>query len=209
MYIPPSFLETDVGKLHDFMEQHSFATLISTQAGEPFASHLPLLIDRYSGPCGSLIGHMARANPQWRSAAGQRILAIFHGPHAYISPGWMETQNVVPTWNYVAVHAYGVLRLIEDRDRLLQIVTRTVDHYESSRERPWSLESPDPSFIEKLLAAIVGFEIVVDQLDGKWKLNQNHLVERRERIIQGLRETDRMDELQIAELMERPDPRND
>ncbi|MEI8381724.1 MAG: FMN-binding negative transcriptional regulator [Planctomycetota bacterium] len=205
MYIPPSFLETDVEKLHDFMEQHSFATLISTQADEPFASHLPLLINRDSGPCGSLIGHMARANSQWQSAAGQQILAIFHGPHAYISPGWMETQNVVPTWNYVAVHAYGVLRLIEDHDQLRQIVTRTVDHYESSRERPWSLESPDTSFIEKLLGAIVGFEIVVDQLEGKWKLNQNHPVERREQIIQGLRDTGMTDELQIADLMDLAD----
>ena len=204
MYIPPSFLETDVGKLHDFMEQHSFATLISTIDGEPFASHLPLLIDRDLGPSGCLVGHMARANPQWRSAAGQRILAIFHGPHAYISPGWMETQNVVPTWNYVAVHAYGTLRLIEDHNRLLQIVTRTVEHYESSRDRPWSLESPDPAFIEKLLATIVGFEIVVDRLEGKWKLNQNHPVERRERIIQGLRDTGAADELRIAELMEPP-----
>ena len=206
MYIPPSFLETDVGKLHDFIEHHSFATLITNQDGEPFASHLPLLLDRNSGHSGRLIGHMARANSQWKSAADQMSLAIFHGPHAYISPGWMDSQNVVPTWNYVAVHAYGTLRLIEERDELLKIVSQTVERYESRREQPWSIESPDPSFIDKLLGAIVGFEIVVDRLEGKWKLNQNHPDERRAKIVQRLRETNRPDEAQIADLMEQAKP---
>ena len=201
MYVPPSFLETNQTILHDFIEQHSFATLISSHESEPVASHLPLLLDREAGPQGRLIGHMARANSQWQMAANQRVLAIFHGPHAYISPGWMEAQNVVPTWNYVSVHAYGTLRLIEDRGHLRDILQRTVDQYESMREQPWSMASPGADFIEKLLGAIVGFEIDIDRLEGKWKLNQNHPPERRGKIQRGLRETGRHDELQIAELM--------
>ncbi len=201
MYIPPSFLESDPTKLHDFMEQHSFATLISSREGEPVASHLPLLLDREAGPHGRLIGHMARANSHWQSAGNQRVLAIYHGPHAYVSPGWVEAQDVVPTWNYVTVHAYGTLRLIEDRDRLRGILQRTVSRYESNRAQPWSMASPDTEFIEKLLAAIVGFEIDVDRLEGKWKLNQNHPLERREQIMRGLLDTGRHDESQIADLM--------
>lgn len=202
MYIRPSFLETDATRLHDFMEQHSFATLISSHDGEPVASHLPLLLDRDAGPHGRLIGHMARANSHWQTAGNQRALAIYHGPHAYVSPGWIEAQNVVPTWNYVTVHAYGMLRLIEDRDRLRDILQRTVSRYEANPEQPWSMASPNADFIEKLLAAIVGFEIDVDRLEGKWKLNQNHPLERREQIISGLRETGRHDELQIAAMMQ-------
>ena len=202
MYVPPSFLETDPTKLHDFMEQHSFATLISSHDGEPVASHLPLLLDRQAGPHGRLIGHMARANSHWQTAGNQRALAIYHGPHAYVSPGWIEAQNVVPTWNYATVHAYGTLRLIEDRDRLRGILQRTVSWYESNREQPWSMASPDADFIERLLAAIVGFDIDVDRLEGKWKLNQNHPLERREQIMRGLRETGRRDELEIAKLMD-------
>ncbi|MFM9962214.1 MAG: FMN-binding negative transcriptional regulator, partial [Planctomycetaceae bacterium] len=133
MYIPPSFLETDRTKLHEFMEQHSFATLISSHEDEPVASHLPLLLDRDAGPHGRLMGHMARANSHWQTAGNQRALAIYHGPHAYVSPGWIAAQNVVPTWNYVTVHAYGTLRLIEDRDRLREILQRTVSRYESNR----------------------------------------------------------------------------
>jgi transcriptional regulator len=202
MYIPASFQETDINKLHDFIEQHSFATLISQHESEPIASHLPLLLDRKSSSNGRLIGHMARANPQWQSAAGQHVLVIFHGPHAYISPTWYEAQNVVPTWNYIAVHAYGLFRLIEDQDRLLEIVSQTVRQYESPRPQPWSMDSPDSEFIDKLLSAIVGFEIDIERLEGKWKLNQNHPPERREKVICGLRETARHDEMQIADWMD-------
>lgn len=201
MYIPPSFLETNPATLFEFMERHSFATVVSQVEGDPIASHLPLLIDRSIEPHGRLIGHMARANSHWQSAANRRVLVLFQGPHAYVSPGWIDATNVVPTWNYVAVHAYGTLRLIEDRDRLSDIVQRTVCRYESNRSQPWSVSVPDADFLERLLAAIVGFEIDVERIEGKWKLNQNHPPERRDQIIQGLRQTGRHDELEIAELM--------
>jgi transcriptional regulator len=203
MYIPAGFLVEDPAQLQEFMRRYSFATLVSQHDGAPFATHLPMLLEQESAPPERLIGHVARANPQWRSADGQRVLVIFQGPHAYVSPGWMEARNVVPTWNYVAVHAYGTLRLIEDPERLLQIVRRTVDVYESGRPEPWSVDQPDAEFISNLLTAIVGLEIDIDRLEGKWKLNQNHPPERRGRIMEGLQQTGRHEELQIAELMAR------
>lgn len=201
MYIPASFVESDTTTLHDFIDGHGFATLVSHQEGEPFASHLPLLLDRKAGPKGMLVGHMARANPQWQQADGQPVLAIFHGPHAYISPSWYEDQNVVPTWNYVAVHAVGTLRVVENRDRLREIVRKTVEFYEGPRAEPWSVEGPDPEFLDRLLQAIVGFEIPIDRLEGKWKLSQNHSAERQEKVIRQLRDSGGADETRIAELM--------
>jgi transcriptional regulator len=183
------------------MEHHSFATLISCCANEPLASHLPLLLDRSAGANGRLIGHMARPNAQGESAAGQRVLAIFHGPHAYISPSWYEAQNVVPTWNYVSVHAYGVLRLVDDHERLLEMLQRTVELYESTMPQPWSMQSPEADFLEKLLGGIVGFEIDIERLEGKWKLNQNHPAERREKVVRGLLSLGNHDAQQIATLM--------
>lgn len=202
MYIPPSFAVTDPAQLHDFIKQHSFATLISQVGNEPLASHLPLLLDCEAKPYGRLIGHFARANTHWQAAAGQRVLAVFHGPHAYVSPGWIKSQNVVPTWNYVAVHAYGTLLPFENRDRMRDIVRRTVETYEANQATPWSMDQPEAEFIDKLLAAIVGFEIDIDRLEGKWKLNQNHPAERREQILQGLLATNRHGETQIAYLMQ-------
>lgn len=201
MYIPASFAETRPEVLHDFMAAHSFATLISQHHGELFASHLPLLLDRGGPPPGRLVGHMARANPQWQSAAGQRVMIVFHGPHAYISPRWYESQNTVPTWNYVAVHAWGTLTLIEEAARLRNLLVQTVSVYEASRPEAWAMEEPEPGFVDKLLSAIVGFEIDLDRIEGKWKLNQNHPPERREKVIRQLRDTRGFEEQRIAELM--------
>src|SRR5262245_35101125 len=140
MYVPAHFAEPDLIKLHEAIECYSFATLVSQSGGEPFASHLPLLLDRDRGSCGMLIGHMARANPQWQDAAGQRVLAVFSGPHAYISPTWYEAEKVVPTWNYVAVHAYGRLELIEDGGEAEGVLRRTIGTYEASQRSPWQLD---------------------------------------------------------------------
>jgi transcriptional regulator len=184
MYIPSAFAESDQPKLHDFIESHSFGLLVS-QGEEPSASHLPFLLDRQSGPRGRLIGHMARANPQWQQASGNSVLVVFSGPHAYISPSWYEAENVVPTWNYVAIHVYGTLRLIEDRGALMQVVRDTVDRYEQAMPQSWTFDG-SADFLDRLVQMIVGFHIEIDRIEGKWKLSQNHTPERRERVIGGL-----------------------
>lgn len=187
MYIPAAFAEYELATLHDVMEQNSFALLVSQHQGQPFASHLPLLVDRQAGPHGTLIGHMARANPQWQSAAGQEVLAVFSGPHAYISPTWYEIDDVVPTWNYVAVHAYGPLALVDEPGAVRDIVQQFVHTYERSKPTPWELKASN-NYVDRMLSQIVGFRIPIARLEGKRKLNQNHPAERRLKVVRALRE---------------------
>jgi transcriptional regulator len=202
MYVPAAFRQSDLATLHAFMERHSFALLCSTgEDGTPFASHLPLLLDREAAPPGVLVGHMARANPQWKHADGRVVLAVFSGPHAYVSPSWYQTEQVVPTWNYVAVHATGTFRAIHDRDALLQIVRDTVAVYEGARPQPWQLGEAD-EYLERMLRGIVGFRIEIDRLEGKWKLSQNRPAEQRERVRHALRDQGGVDAEAIADLME-------
>ena len=200
MYVPAHFAENDPAALHDAMERYSFATLISQAVGEPFASHLPLLLERDSGPQGTLIGHVARANPQWREAAGQVVLAVFAGPHAYISPTWYEAEQVVPTWNYVAVHAYGRLELIDDPAAAEAVLRRTIDVYEASQPTPWQLDE-SPQFVERLVRQIVAFRIPIERTHGKWKLNQNQPEERRAKVIAALESRADENSREIAQLM--------
>lgn len=173
MYIPEAFKVVDAQRLRAVMERYSFATVVTQQVGAPFASHLPLLFDASRGAHGTLIGHMARANPQWEQFSdGREVLAIFQGPHGYISPTWYETSPAVPTWNYVAIHAYGVPQLITEADRLAGILDELIHRYESSLPVPWSGELP-AEFKARLMQAIVGFEIPVTRIEGKFKLSQN------------------------------------
>ena len=199
MYVPPHFAETDLTKLHDFIERHSFGLLVSQLEGAPFVTHLPFLLERMSGPHGTLIGHVARANPHWKELAGQTALAVFAGPHAYISPTWYESANVVPTWNYTAVHAYGSVALLE-KDATCDVVTRLVALYESPMPRPWTFDA-DSVFADRLLEQIVGFRLTIERIEGKMKLNQNHPAERREKVVRALRASGRADEIAVAELM--------
>jgi transcriptional regulator len=200
MYIPTAFQEADRGKLHDFIAAHSFGLLVSTRHGEPFATHLPFLLERDAGPHGTLVGHMARANPHWQGLDGQDVLAVFSGPHAYVSPTWYESRDVVPTWNYVAVHAYGTVRLIEHPDALARILTATVATYERGMPNPWSIDTAT-DFFQKLVRTVVGFRIEVTRLEGKWKLNQNHPPERREKVMRALGESDSPEAREVARLM--------
>lgn len=199
MYVPSSFRMDDPAELHEFIRRHSFATLTTQGANGMIASHLPLLLDAEAGPHGRLLGHMARANPQWRDVRGE-CLAVFAGPHAYISPTWYETPGTVPTWNYVAVHAYGTIRLVEDREGLRDILRRSVETYEASMPAPWSYDETDPD-IDKMLAAIVGFHIEISRVEGKAKLNQNHPEERRRKVIRALEARTDDDSRAIARLM--------
>jgi transcriptional regulator len=204
MYIPAYFRKTDLGELHAFIERNSFAMLVSQHGGEPLASHLPLLLERKAGPHGALVGHMARANPQWEQAEGQTVLAAFSGPHAYISPSWYEAERVVPTWNYAAVHVYGALQTIQDAPALLDIVRSYVEFYERGMPRPWTFGERD-DFIEKLTQNIVGFRIPIERIEGKWKLNQNHPAERRRKVIAALEQQGDENSLAIAALMRADD----
>lgn len=202
MYTPPAFKVDDLERLHAILRQHSFATLVTTGKDGPVVSHLPLLLNPDFGSRGQLVGHMAKANGQWREAEGQTVLAIFHGPQTYVSPSWYPDSNAVPTWNYVAVHARGVFRKETNPDRLLRIVSDYVTEYESSMPKPWALDSQDDEFIRQLTGAIVGFTIDIDHLEGKWKLNQNQSAERQQGVVEGLRERGRGHDHAIADLME-------
>jgi transcriptional regulator len=199
MFIPQHFAESDPAKLHDLIERYSFGLLVSEVEGVPFVTHVPFLLDRTAGPHGTLIGHVSRANPHWRELAGKTALAVFSGPHAYVSPTWYEAENVVPTWNYVAVHAYGPVQLVEDKPAILDIVQRSVTVYEASMPRPWKLDG-SPTFIDRMLVQIVGFRIEIARIEGKWKLNQNHPVERRRKVAEALRDQGG-DASAVAELM--------
>jgi transcriptional regulator len=142
---------------------------------------------------------MARANPQWRDLRGE-VMAIFSGPHAYVSPSWYEEEGTVPTWNYIAVHAYGSLQVIEDRASLLDILRRSASTYEGTRPEPWSFDE-SASHVETMLKAIVGFRIEITRLEGKWKLSQNHSEGRRRRVIRALEARHDEDSQEIARRM--------
>jgi transcriptional regulator len=200
MYTPPPFAVTDRTALHEAIERYSFAILASQSGGELFASHLPLLLNPDEGPLGTLVGHMARANPQWREAAGERVMAVFSGPHAYLSPSWYEASEVVPTWNYVAVHATGTLELIEDAAVTEAILRRTVSWYEAARPRPWTLNE-SAEFVARFARQIVAFQIPIERLEGKWKLSQNHPHERRAKVAAALERQGDENALAIARLM--------
>jgi transcriptional regulator len=200
VYIPSAFAQTDTPRLHEFMRRNSFAVLTTNDGPGLVASHLPLLLEADVGPHGRLFGHMARANPQWRKVEGE-ALAVFSGPHAYVSPTWYEEAGTVPTWNYVAVHAYGTLRVVEERDALMDILRRSVAAYEGPRPEPWPFDESAPH-VGKMLGAIVGFRIEITRLEGKWKLGQNHPEERRRKVARALAARPDEDSRAIAALME-------
>ena len=178
MYLPSAFRQDDLAELHAQMQASPFALLTSAGATGVQASHLPLLLEPGEGELGTLYGHFARANPHWRALHdGGEALAVFSGPDAYISPGWYPSKaahgKVVPTWNYIAVHARGPVQLIEEPERLLQIVSRLSDQHERGRERPWTVSDAPREYLDSMLRAIVGFALPIQRLHGQWKLSQN------------------------------------
>jgi transcriptional regulator len=205
VYIPAAFAESDTAKLHEFIRRNSFAVLASHGEGGLIASHLPLLLDAEAGAHGRLLGHMARANPQWSDVRGE-VMAIHSGPHAYVSPSWYEEGGTVPTWNYVAVHAYGSFHVVDERDGLLDILRRSVLTYESPNAAPWIFDDSAPH-VETMLKAIVGFRIEITRLEGKWKLSQNHSEERRRKVIREMEARRDEDSQAIARMMSEGLPR--
>jgi transcriptional regulator len=206
MYRPPHFDEERVPVLHDFIRQQGFATLVTLASDGLIASHLPMLLDPAPAPLGTLRCHVARANTQWRDLKLEvPALVIFGGPQAYVSPGWyatkQETGKVVPTWNYAVVHAYGTLRIFEDADSLRALVRALTDRHEAGRTPPWSIDDAPAEFIDRQLKGIVGIEMPISRLEGKWKLSQNRPAADRAGVIIGLRELGDESSAAIADLM--------
>jgi transcriptional regulator len=174
MYVPDHFAEDDPERIAEIIDGYGFALVVTVDGeGLPFASHLPLMHEPGRGPRGTIVGHMARDNPQWRHFERERdVLAVFSGPHAYVSPSWYDTHPAVPTWNYAAVHVYGRPRIIEDIDAKKAAMKRLVDRHEAARETPWKMDLP-PSYETGMLRAIVAFEIEISRIEGKFKLSQN------------------------------------
>jgi transcriptional regulator len=192
MYVPEHFAERRVEVIHAAIRQAGLATLVTTGREGLDASHLPLLLDPEPGPLGRLVGHVARANPQWSATPdGSEALAIFLGPDAYVTPSWYatkrETGRVVPTWNYVAIQAHGTVRFFHEPERLLELVTRLTDRHEQARPHPWRVSDAPPDYVEGLLQAIVGVELTVTRLEGKWKASQNRSEADRRGVAEGLR----------------------
>lgn len=173
LYIPSAFREADLPRLHAFMREHAFAIIASHTEGL-HVSHLPLLIDASAGRYGTLLGHFARANPHWQDfERDHRVTCIFRGPHAYISSAWYEKQPSVPTWNYAVVHATGRPRLISDPMQLSALMHRTVMAYDPGLIDPAAPGDLPTDFVDALVTHIVGFEIEIDTIEGKFKLGQN------------------------------------
>jgi transcriptional regulator len=193
MYLPEAFRTQDLGALDRLAAYNAFGTLISQQDGAPFGSHLPVILN----------GHWARANPQWRDIEGQRVLFIFHGPHAYISPRWyLEPEKNVPTWNYAVAHVYGRVRVIHETHELERIVSALAAQYEAGAEAPWRLDDTGQAGRARL-KAIVGFELSADEIQVKLKLNQNHVEGNVRGAIGGLRAGGSIGALETADWMEK------
>src|SRR5688572_14205095 len=198
MYIPKHFAQTDERTLWDFVDEHAFGTLLTVVDGQPFASHLPFLIDRGARV---LQCHVARANPQWQQlAAAPRVLAIFAGPHGYVSPTWYAEPNV-PTWNYAVVHARGEARAIDDVEHTRRHVEALAAKFERGNAKPWV-----PGYDVRRLAGIVGVEIHVARLEGKFKLSQNRSAADRAGVVTALQASGSDNDVALAQLMEAAAP---
>lgn len=203
MFTPRSFREEDPAVLHDLVRQHSFATLFCATDEGPMATHLPFEFHPDPAPGGTLVAHMARANPHWRSLErGPEVLVSFLGPHNYVSPSWYADPVTVPTWNYAAVHVWGVPRLFHDADLLREHVLRLTTHYEALVDPPWDPRHAEP-VMEVELKAIVGIEIPVQRIVGKFKFNQNRSRADQQGVAVALERTDDPMHREAAAIMRR------
>ena len=178
MYLPKDFAVEDRETLYGLIRANSFGLLISQVDGQPFATHLPFLLEG-----DVLVAHMARANPHWQAFAdGGEVLCVFQGPHAYVSPSWYTAGNAVPTWNYTAVHVYGAPEIVDDPQAAYADQDKLVDFNEVGFETPWRLGARDRNFVDGMIRAIVNFRIPIARIEGKFKLSQNRPEEDRKRV---------------------------
>lgn len=201
MYTPRSYQNHNLPELHDLIRRYSFGVLFTQRNGENFATHLPFMIDPGRGPHGTLIAHMARANPHWRAFDGAApSLVVFTGPHAYISPAWYQQQETVPTWNYAVVHATGTPRIVHDDPTMRAMVMRLIDENEAPLGRPWDVSQAE-AVMDVEMKGIVGFEIPIDRIEGKFKLNQNRSREDQAGVARALAESADPAVREVARLM--------
>lgn len=207
MHIPKSFEQTDIDAMRELILANPLGTFVTALPDGLTADHIPFELMPGPEPCGALLGHVARANPVWRDISpGAEALVIFNAAQAYISPSWYPTkpvtEKVVPTWNYVVVHAYGRVNVVEEADWLAAHIERLVDRHEARFERPWSVSDAPDEYIDKMLRAIVGIEIDISRLQGKWKVSQNRPREDRAGVVRGLRSSGTPGALQMADYVE-------
>ena len=206
MYIPPLHAEYRPEALHDFMEANPFAVLVTAGTDGLFATHLPLVLHRTRGAHGALEGHIARANPHHKQTLiTPDALVIFSAPNAYVTPAWYpstaEHGKVVPTWNYVAVHAYGPVTFRDDEPFLRRHLEALVARHEEGREQPWSMSGAPSDYIAQQLRAIVGFELPISRLEGKWKMSQNRVPADVEGVIRGLGASDAESDRAVGDIV--------
>lgn len=200
MYIPTYYQEKDEHKLIEFMEANNFALIINSFNNVPIATHLPFVIEKRENKI-FLVSHMAKANPQWETFAKDEVLVVFQGPHAYISPKHYEKQQNVPTWNYIAVHAYGKPRIINEPQEVVSLMERTINTFEKDFFKQWKDLSSE--YVNGMLKAIVAFEIEVTKLEGKFKLSQNKTKNEQQNIINSFEKSDDNDIKGIADEMKK------
>jgi transcriptional regulator len=208
MYLPRHFDESRVDVLHGLIHAHPLGALVTLTAGGLDANHIPFEVDPEPAPFGTLRGHVARANPVWRDLTPDvEALVIFQGPDIYVSPAWyptkQETGKVVPTWNYAVVHAHGRPRFIDDREWLRVFVTALTNRHESGRPDPWQVTDAPADYVESMLGAIVGLEIPITRLVGKWKMSQNRPAQDRGGVVDGLRREGGQAGATIADIVHR------
>jgi transcriptional regulator len=209
MYVPAHFEESRVEVLHELIRSYPLGTLVTLTSGGLQANHIPFEIVPDPPPFGILRGHVARANPVWQEFSREvKPLVIFQGPAAYVSPSWyatkQETGRVVPTWNYAVVHATGDLNVIEDRLWLREFVEKLTDRHEAGRAMPWKVADAPPQYVDELLNGIVGLEVSIGRLTGKWKASQNRPARDRAGVVNALRQSDSPAAHDMAEQMRRP-----
>lgn len=207
MYIPKQFEEPRVEVMHELVRAYPLATLVTFSSSGLNANHIPLHLSESPAPYGTLLGHIARANPLFGEIKeGIETLAIFHGPNSYITPSWYATKNetgkVVPTWNYAVVHAYGVLRVVDNASWLRTQLDALTDHNEASFPEPWAVSDAPADHIERIMAAIVGVEMVITKMLGKWKVSQNQPPQNQVGVISGLKASGLLTSEAMAVLVE-------
>jgi transcriptional regulator len=207
MYVPPAFALTDLHELHDVIGASRLSFLVTRSSDRLQSTPLPLFLDAKEREFGTLYGHLARANPQWRSSVDGEAMALFMGPNAYITPSWYAakaaTGKVVPTWNYVAVEAHGPAEFFDDPERLRDVVTRLTRIHEQPRDRPWAVSDAPPDYIKAQLRCIVGVRMPIVRVNGKRKMSQNRSAEDRAGVIEGLSRSDNSQDVVVASLVPR------